>query len=181
MGLDCEQFFFWIKICEKRIKIQGEIFEWGKICFWRELLLNWFHCNWLLSCLPWCPDVWEIKWNELANVSTLHQQDAEAVLQVLVYHISLWLNHELMGLSQGIVKQEGNKRTVLSLNPSAQKAAASLLDFAFQLQLPVSMFVHSLLVNSEALHSVWGGKCCLFVLRHCTVYDYEVANAACSF
>ena len=59
-----------------------------------------------------------------------------------------------MGLSQGIVKQEENKRTVLSLNPAAQKAAASLLDFAFQLQLPVSMFVHSLLVNSEALHSV---------------------------
>ena len=123
------------------------------------------------------PDVWEINWNELENVSTLHQQDAHAVLQILVYHISLWLNYELMGLSQGIVKQEENKRTVLSLNPAAQKAAASLLDFAFQLQLPVSMFVHSLLVNSEALHSVWGDKCCLLVLRHCTVY--EVTNAAC--
>ena len=47
-----------------------------------------------------------------------------------------------MFLSQGIVKREGDKQMVLSLNPAAQKMASSLLDFAFQLQLPVSLLVH---------------------------------------
>jgi hypothetical protein len=40
---------------------------------------------------------------------------------------------------QGIVKKEGDRPIVATLNPAAQKLAASLLDFSFQLQLPVSI------------------------------------------